>query len=473
MTDMSPEEFRRAAHEAVDWAADYLAGIRDYPVLSRVKPGDLIDLLPKSAPERGEPMDDILADFQQQILPGITHWNHPRFHAYFSNSASGPGIIGELLTAALNVNGMVWKSSPAATELEQVTLGWIRQWMGLPDSWFGIIFDTASLSTMHALAAARAFVDPEARARGGSQDLTVYTSAHAHSSVEKGAIAIGMGQDNVRLIAVDSEFRMRPDALARAIENDVKAGKRPCCIVPTVGTTSTSSIDPIEPAADLARQYGAWLHIDTAYGGPAAILPEHRHILNGAERADSLVVNPHKWMGTPMDLSVFYTSRPDVLRNAFSLIPEFLRTAEDGSVVNFMDYGVPLGRRFRSLKLWFVMRYFGREGIMDMLRSHISFAEDLAKRIESHPYFELSAPVPLSLICFRFRGTDEENRRLLDRVNASGRAFLSHTVLHGKFVLRLAIGNFRTTSQDLDETWKCVQECASGLSSNIEVSSLA
>jgi aromatic-L-amino-acid decarboxylase len=460
MTDMSPEEFRRAAHEAVDWAADYLAGIRNYPVLSRVKPGDLIELLPKSAPEQGEPIEDILADFQHQILPGITHWNHPAFHAYFSNSATGPGIIGELLTAALNVNGMVWKSSPAATELEQVTLGWIRQWMGLPDSWFGIIFDTASLSTMHALAAARAFVDPEARARGSSHNLTVYTSQHAHSSVEKGAIAIGMGQDNVRLIAVDSEFRMRPDALARAIENDVKAGKRPCCIVPTVGTTSTSSIDPIEPAADLARQCGAWLHIDTAYGGPAAILPEQRHILNGAERADSLVVNPHKWMGTPMDLSVFYTSRPDVLRNAFSLIPEFLRTTEDGSVVNFMDYGVPLGRRFRSLKLWFVMRYFGREGMMEMLRSHISFAADLAKRINAHPDFELSAPVPLSLICFRFKGSDEENRRLLDRVNASGRAFLSHTVLDGKFVLRLAIGNFRTTSQDLDETWKCVQECA-------------
>lgn len=460
MADMPPEEFRKAAHEAVDWVADYLAGIRTYPVLARVDPGDLIALLPGGGPEKGEPIGDILADFEQQILPGITHWNHPRFHAYFSNSASGPGIIAELLTAALNVNGMVWKSSPAATELEQVTLSWMRQWMGLPDSWFGVIFDTASLSTMHALAAAREMADPESRTRGGTGDLTVYTSEQAHSSVEKGAIAIGMGQENVRKIAVDAQFRMRPDALALALENDVRSGKRPCCIVPTVGTTSTSSIDAIEPAAALARQYGAWLHVDAAYGGPAAMLPELRHILAGVEGADSLVVNPHKWMGTPMDLSAFYTSRPDMLRHAFSLVPEFLRTAEDGTVVNFMDYGVPLGRRFRSLKLWFVLRYFGREGMMKILRSHISMASDLAARIAADSRFELSAPVPLSLICFRLRGSDEENRRLLERVNASGRAFLSHTVLHGKFVLRLSIGNIRTTVEDLEETWSCVRECA-------------
>ncbi|HUS05575.1 MAG TPA: pyridoxal-dependent decarboxylase [Bryobacteraceae bacterium] len=464
MTDMPPEEFRQAAHQAVDWVADYLSAVRNYPVLPQLRPGDLVDLLPKSAPDQGEPIGDILADFEEQILPAVTHWNHPRFHAYFATSASGPGILAELLTAALNVNGMLWKASPASAELEQVTLSWLRQWLHLPEEWFGVIFDTASTSTMHALGAARAFVEADARIRGGSQNLTVYTSEQAHSSVEKGAVSIGLGQGNVRKIPVDAEFRMRPDALGQAIESDVSLGKTPCCIVPTVGTTSTSSIDAIEPAAELAERYGAWLHVDAAYGGPAAILPELRHILNGASRAHSLVVNPHKWMAVPLDLSVLYTSRPDMLRNAFSLIPEYLRTGEDERAVNFMDYGVPLGRRFRSLKLWFVLRYFGREQMMEMLRLHIALAAQLASKIEAHENFELRAPVPLSLVCFRYQGSDEANRQLLDDINASGRAFLSHTVLNGKFVLRLAIGNIRVTPADIEETWSCIQECAASLS---------
>ena len=460
---MSADEFRRAGHEVVDWIADYLAGIREYPVVSQVQPGELTGLIPPSAPEQGETIDDILADFRGIVIPAVTHWNHPRFHAYFSNSASGPGILGEMLTAALNVNGMVWKSCPAATELEQITLGWLREWLGLPQEFFGIIYDTASVSTMHAIAAAREFVDPEARTRGSLPNLTVYTSSHAHSSVEKGAIAVGVGQDNVRKIPVDAGFCMIPSALAEAIEQDIAAGRKPCCIVPSVGTTSTSSIDPVPAIAGIAERYGAWLHVDASYGGPAAIVPELRHIFDGVDRAHSLVLNPHKWLFTPMDISAFYTRRPDILRRAFSLVPEFLRTAEDGSVVNYMDYGVPLGRRFRALKLWFVMRYFGRERIADLIRAHVAWAHELAEDIKSDERFELAAPVPLSLICFRYKGTDEQNRTLLDRINASGIAFLSHTVLNEKFVLRLAIGNIRTTETDLEHVWTFIQSLANDL----------
>jgi aromatic-L-amino-acid decarboxylase len=428
--------------------------------VSSVEPGELIELLPPSAPDAAEPIEDILADFRNLIVPGITHWNHPRFHAYFSVSASAPGILAEMLTAALNVNGMIWKSCPAATELEQVTLSWLRQWLNMPEEFFGIIYDTASVSTMHAIAAAREFIDPEARTRGSVPHLTVYTSQHAHSSVEKGAIAIGIGQDNVRKIAVDHEFRMIPSALIEAIEQDLKAGKKPCCIVPTAGTTSTSSIDPIPEIADISERYGTWLHVDASYGGSAAVVPEFSHILNGASRAHSLVVNPHKWLFTPIDLSAFYTRRPDILRRAFLLVPEFLRTAQDTQALNYMDYGVPLGRRFRALKLWFVMRYFGRDRIAGLIRCHVKWAQQLAEEIRKDERFEVSAPVPLSLICFRYRGTDDENRELLDRINASGIAFLSHTVLNGKYVLRLAIGNIKTTQDDLHQVWTCIQSLA-------------
>ncbi len=454
---MPVEEFRRAAHDAVDWIADYLDHIRDLPVLPLVEPGALTALLPHSGPEAGEPIERILEDFRNLIVPANTHWNHPRFHAYFSVSASGPGIIAEALTAALNVNGMLWKASPAATELEQVTLGWLRQWLQLPETFFGIIHDTASVSTMHALAAAREMLDPDGRTRGASGNLTVYTSEQAHSSVEKGAIAIGFGQDNVRKIPVDAEFKMRCDLLEAAIEEDLRNGKKPCCVVPTVGTTGTTSIDPVAEVGAIATRYGMWMHVDAAFGGPAAILPELRHILNGVETAHSLVVNPHKWMFTPIDCSVLYVSRPDILRRAFSLIPEYLRTAQDTDAVNFMDYSVALGHRFRSLKLWFVMRYFGREGIASIIRSHIAWTQLLAIEVNAHPSFEVVAPVPLSLLCFRYKGSDEQNRALLDAVNESGVAFLSHTVLHGRFVLRLAVGNVRTTQADLADVWRTIQ----------------
>lgn len=459
---MHSDEFRKYGHEIVDWIADYLANTRDYPVLPTVKPGTLIDRLPASGPEQGERMDAILADFRDKVVPAVTHWNHPRFHAYFSVSASGPGILAEMLSAALNMNGMLWKSSPAVTELEQVTLDWLRQWLGLPAGYFGIIYDTASTSTMHAIAAAREMADPEGRRRGGSADLVLYTSEHSHSSVEKGAITLGIGQDNVRRIRTGREFRMLPQDLAEAVAADRAAGKKPFCVVASVGTTSTSSIDPVPAIAEIAETNQLWLHVDGAYGGPAAIVPEYRHILDGVERAHSLVVNPHKWLFTPIDVSVFYTKHPDILRRAFSLVAEYLKTANDDRALNYMDYGMQLGRRFRALKLWFVFRYFGHEGIIEILRSHMQWAKRLADMISEDTNFEVVAPTPLSLICFRFRGTDHQNRELLEAINASGKAFLSHTVLDGRFVLRLAIGNIKTTWADLEETWKLIRGLAKG-----------
>ena len=455
--DMSPEEFRRYGHQVVDWIADYLRDAREYPVLPNVQPGDLIKVLPASGPEAGEGMDAILADFARLIVPGITHWNHPRFHGYFSISASGPGILAETLCAALNINGMLWKSSPAATELEQVTLGWLRQWLGLPEEFFGIIYDTASISTMHAIAAAREKADPGVRRRGGGQGLVLYCSEQAHSSVEKGAITLGLGQENVRKIAVDAAFRMDPGALRAAIKADMAAGLRPFCVVATVGTTSTSSVDPVPAVADIAEQYGLWLHVDGAYGGPATIVPEYRHYFDGVARAHSVVVNPHKWLFTPVDASVLYTREPDILKRAFSLVAEYLKTPEDERAINYNDYGVQLGRRFRSLKLWFVFRYFGREGVIAILRNHIEWAQKLADMIRADPAFELAAPTPFSLICFRRRGSDERNRGLLEDINRSGKAFLSHTVLNDRFVLRLSIGNVRTTWKDIQDTWDLIR----------------
>jgi len=454
------EEFQLYGHDVVDWLAGYLKDIRQYPVLPAMQPGDLIDRLPAHAPDFGEPMDAILEDFQRSIVPALTHWNHPRFFAYFAISASEPGILAEMLAAGLNVNGMLWKSCPALTELEQVTLGWLRQWMGLPEEFFGIIYDTASVSTLHAIAAAREMADPETRRRGNSGHLVMYTSEHAHSSVEKAGIMLGIGQDNIRKIPVDESFRMRVDILRETVAADQRAGQRPFCIIPTVGTTSTSSIDPVDAIADVAEECGAWLHVDAAYGGAAAVVPELSSVLDGASRAHSLVVNPHKWLFTPFDLSAFYTRKPEILRQAFSLVPEYLRTAEDPRAVNYMDYGVQLGRRFRALKLWFIMRHYGREGIAELVRSHIGYAQRLAGMIREHPDFELSAPTPFSLICFRYRGSDDDNRALLEAVNSSGKAFLSHTVLHGKFVLRLAIGNLATQWEDLQETWNLIRQAA-------------
>jgi aromatic-L-amino-acid decarboxylase len=454
-------EFREWGHKLIDWVADYLQAPETYPVLSAIQPNDIVNALPPAGPDSGEPMEKIFADFERIILPGITHWNHPDFLAYFANTSSPPAVLAELLAAALNANGILWKTSPAVTELEIVTLGWLRDWFGLPRDFFGIILDTASTSTLHALAAARARSAPEVREEGAPRNLVVYCSEHAHSSVEKGALALGFGRNNVRKIASDAEFRMRPDLLAEAIAQDRAAGRAPCCVVATVGTTSTTSIDPVrEVAAAIAAaapHENVWLHIDAAYAGSAAVVPEFHWLLDGAELADSLVFNPHKWLMVPVDCSILYVRDRAALRQAFSLAPpEYLEPADSG--LNLMDYAIPLGRRFRALKLWFVLRYYGRHGLADIIRQQVAMARELNDRIAADPRFEIAAPTLLSVVCFRLRGSDETNRRLLEQINGSHRFYLSNTVLNGKFVLRVAIGNLWTTQATLDDLWNLIDE---------------
>lgn len=449
--------------------ADYLAGVGSLPVLAQVRPGAVREQLPQLPPEAGEDLRAVLSDFRDIVIPGITHWNHPAFFAYFSVSGSGPGILGEMLAAALNVNAMVWRSSPAATELEEVTLDWLRQLVGLPEGFDGTINDTASHSVLYALAAAREVAYPESHRHGlfGMPKGRVYASEHAHSSVEKAVLTLGLGQDGYRPISSDDAFRMRPDALVRALEEDAGAGIRPVAVVATQGTTSTTSVDPVDAIAPIARRFGAWLHVDAAYGGPAAIVPELRPLFAGWEEADSVVINPHKWLFTPVDCSVLYCRRPRELVRAFSIVPEYLRSAETGKARDLMDYGVALGRRFRSLKLWFVLRYFGREGIVANLREHVRIARAFAGWVGAEEGWSLAAPVPFSLVCFRrvLAGASDEacdalNQRVLDRVNGSGEAFLTGTRLHGRLVLRLAIGNVKTTEAHVARAWELLREAA-------------
>jgi aromatic-L-amino-acid decarboxylase len=458
---MTSEEFTSAARRHCEWIASYFDAVREFPVAPAIEPGSLTAKLPESAPETGEEIEAIFADFRSAVFPALTLWNHPRFFAYFSISSSPPSILADLLAATVNVNAMLWKTSPAATELEQTTLRWLRQWLALDESFFGVIYDTASVGVLQAIGAAREFVDPECRAKGMRSGLVVYVSEQTHSSAEKAAITLGFGQANVRKIAVDDRFRLRPDLLRQTIEGDLASGNRPCCIVASVGSTSTTAIDPVPEIADIAERYRVWLHVDAAYGGSAAVVPEMRHVLNGVDRAHSVILNPHKWLYVSIDCSVLYTRYPDILRRASALGAEYLRTAEDDRVVNYNDYGVQLGRRFRALKLWYVFRYYGRQGVIAFLREALRLAQLLKSLVESEEDFELCAPVPFSLVCFRHRGSNEANRRLLAEVNSTGKAFLSHTVLNGRFVLRFAIGNFQTTETDVRETWDLICETAS------------
>ena len=452
--DMDPEAFRREAHRIADWIADYFAAPERYPVLAQVRPGEIRDALPDAAPEQGEHFDRIFADFERIIVPGITHWNHPGFFAYFAISGSGPGVLGEFLAAALNVQAMLWRTSPAATELEDVTLGWLRRLIGLPEGFEGVIYDTASITTLHALTAAREQAVADVRARGlaGRFDvppLRVYCSEHAHSSVDKAVILLGLGHHALRRIEADEQFRMRPEALAAAIDEDTRAGAQPIAVVATVGTTSSTSIDPVGAIATICEREHLWLHVDAAYAGVAAMIPEYSWILADAASADSVVVNPHKWLFTPFDLSVLYCRRMDLVRAAFSLTPDYLQTAETGRVKNLMDTGIQLGRRFRALKLWMVLRHFGAEGIRNRLAEHIRLAQLFAQWIDQDDDFERTAPTPFSVVCFRARDSDQVNAELLTRLNATGQAFLSHTRLDGRFTLRLAVGNLRTTETHL------------------------
>ena len=464
---MDPEAFRREAHRLADWIADYLAHSDKFPVLARVRPGEIRSSLPSSAPEQGEPFERIFSDFEQIIVPGITHWNHPGFFAYFAITGSAPGILAEFLSAALNVQAMLWRTSPAATELEEVTLTWLRKLLGLPSSFDGVIYDTASISTLHALAAARERAVPSVGALGlaGRDDvprLRVYCSDQTHSSIDKAVMLLGLGQQSVCKIPSDREFRMRPDALARAVAEDRSNGWLPLAVVATVGTTSSTSVDPVPEIADLCQRESIWLHVDAAYAGVAAMVPGHEWILKGAELSDSVVVNPHKWLFTPFDLSVLYCRHMDLLRAAFALTPEYLKTVEAAPVRNLMDTGIQLGRRFRALKLWMVMRHFGAEGLRARLAEHMRLARLFASWVDASPDFECLAPVPFSVVCFRARPRQNEdadalNERILESVNATGEMFISHTRLDGRYALRLAIGNLHTAESHIQRAWDLLQ----------------
>jgi aromatic-L-amino-acid decarboxylase len=457
--DIDTKEFRAAAHRAVEWAGDYLDTIRERPVMSQVAPGDIRRSLPTMPPEQGEALEAIFEDFERLVLPGITHWNHPRFFGYFGITGSAPGILAELLIAALNVNGMLWRTSPAATEVEEVACDWLRQAIGLPEGFSGVINDTASSSTLYALAAAReAIPELEVRRRGMPvARLRMYTSEEAHSSVEKAGMVLGVGQENVVKIPTDSAFRMNPGELRRAIERDRAEGHIPFAVVATAGTTSVTAVDPVPEIATICQAEHLWLHVDAAYGGAAAVLDSHRWVLAGCEHADSVVVNPHKWLFTPMDCSVLYCRREDILKSAFSLTPAYLQNSEADQVRNLMDYGSSLGRRFRGLKLWFVLRAFGIDGARRRIAAHIAMAQELRAWVEADPAFEVLAPSPFSTVVFRHRAGDASNERIHDEVNRSGQALISHTDVRGVYALRIAIGNLRTTIDDVRATWELIR----------------
>jgi len=458
--DPTSDEFRSAGHELIDWISNYLDRVDGYDVLSRVQPGGIEKHFEATASIKGRPYEAVLADFESKLVPGITHWNHPAFFAYFAITGSQAGILAELLTAALNVNGMVWRTSPSLTELETVTLRWLRDALGLPSNLFGIINDTASINSFLALAAAREKSAPEIRTHGfaGAPALRVYCSEHAHSSIEKGALALGFGLAGVRKIPGDDSLAMDVDALEEAIALDRASGAVPCAIAATVGTTSSSAVDPVRRLAAIAQRENLWLHVDSAYAGPATICPEFRWLWDGIEGADSIVVNPHKWMFTPIDCSVLYTRHPELLRQAFSLTetPAYLTTT-DRAEVNYMDYGLQLGRRFRALKLWFQFEHYGLERMQNVIRDHVSFAERLTAQLQKRGDIELLAPQRLSVIVFRKvvrngdavddAASEAATLAALERMNASGRLFVSHTRLRGRYGIRVAIGNGATEWQ--------------------------
>jgi aromatic-L-amino-acid/L-tryptophan decarboxylase len=470
--DPSADIFREDGHRLVDWLAEYFTWSLENPVLSRVEPGAIRAALPREAPEQAEPFERILEDFERVLVPGLTQWNHPGFFAYFPCGFSMPGALADFLSTAVSQQAMLWRSSPAATELEEVALAWLRRALGLPDEFEGVIYDTASTSTVHALAAARHALDPEVRSRGlvgGSRGpFRVYASEHAHSSVDKAMIVLGLGQENLRRVPTDADFRLRPDLLSAAIQEDRGAGHRPMAVVATVGTTSVASVDPVPSIADICAREKLWLHVDAAYAGAAAILPECREAIAGMERADSFVVNPHKWLFTPFDLSAFYCRRMDLLRAAFGLTPDYLKSAQGKGASNLMDTGFQLGRRFRALKLWVVLRSYGLEGIRARLREHIRLARLFAEWIDGDPWFQRMAPVSFSVVCFRAvppgiadgAALNAFNERLLQTLNDTGEVFLSNTSLGGRYVIRLAIGNIRTTETEVRKAWERLRELA-------------
>jgi aromatic-L-amino-acid/L-tryptophan decarboxylase len=463
---MTPDEFRRHGHAVVDWIADYQTRVETLPVLSRVKPGEIRASLPGAAPAQGEPFDRILADVGKLILPGITHWQSPNFYAYFPCNASGPAILGDLLSSGLGVQGMLWATSPACTELETHVLDWLVTMLDLPrkflstESGGGVVQDTASSASLCALLAARERATNFASNQNGcGGKLVAYASSQAHSSIEKGVQIAGLGRRNLRLIAVDGNFAMRPDALALEIEKDRRAGLIPCFVCATVGTTSSNAIDPVPEIGRICREHKIWLHVDAAMSGTAALCPEFRHIHEGIEFADSYTFNPHKWMFTNFDCNCLYVADRGSLIQTLSVLPEYLRNkaTESGAVIDYRDWQIPLGRRFRSLKLWFVIRHYGIEGLQYHIRRHVELAQQLVDWIRKDNRFELAAPAPLNLVCFRHKGGDEVNQSLMDRLNRSGDIYLTHTRLNDRLTLRLCVGQANTTARHVKRAWQRIQ----------------
>ncbi|MFL6588947.1 MAG: pyridoxal phosphate-dependent decarboxylase family protein [Chthoniobacterales bacterium] len=468
--DMPAEEFRQHLHAVADWIADYREKIAEHRISPTEKPGAIVRALPTTAPEQPEPLQRILAEVDSIIMPGVVHWAHPQFMGYFGCTTTAPGILGEMIAAALNVNAMTWRTSPVATELETVMLGWLRQWLRLPDDFGGVVYDTASIGSMHALAVAREEAGVSIRTLGlsGRTELPIfriYVSDQAHSSIEKAAIALGLGEHNVRKIPSDDAFRMNIAALREAIAADLRKEFKPLAVVATVGTTSTASIDPVREIGAVCAEYQMWLHIDAAYGGGLAVLPECESVTDGFDLADSIVVNPHKMLFVPFDFSALYVRDIERLRRVFTLVPEYLRGDAAGAEINYMDYGVQLGRRFRALKAWMVWRAFGREGLAARIREQLRLAQLFASWVKEDPRFELSAPVMMGVVCFRLQGSDNaeadrKNSRVVEAINATGQTYLMQTKLKGRAVMRLGLGNILTTEKDVRAVWDIIRAAA-------------
>jgi aromatic-L-amino-acid decarboxylase len=465
--DIPADAFRKHLHDVADWIADYRENIASMRISPNAKPGAIIAALPTAAPETAEPLEQIFADIDRLVVPGTVRWDHPQFMGYFGSTTTAPGILAEMIAAAFNVNAMTWRTSPVATELETVVLDWLRQWLGLPDDFSGVVYDTASISVFHALAAAREEAGISVRTLGlsGRAELPIfriYVSDQAHSSVDKAAIALGLGEHNVRKIPSDSGFRMNIAALREAISADLRKEFKPLAVVATVGTTSTASVDPVRDIAAVCAEYQMWLHIDAAYGGGVALLPECAPLVDAFDLADSIVINPHKMLFVPFDFSALYVREIDRLRRVFTLVPEYLRGDAAGAEINYMDYGIQLGRRFRALKAWMVWRTFGREGLAARIREHLRLAQLFASWVKEDPRFELSAPVVMGVVCFRIKASDDassdrQNAQLVETINAAGETYLMQTKLRGRTVMRLGLGNILTTEEHLRRVWEIIR----------------
>ncbi|HKK19937.1 MAG TPA: aminotransferase class I/II-fold pyridoxal phosphate-dependent enzyme [candidate division Zixibacteria bacterium] len=471
---MNTSEFRQHGHELIDWIADYFESIREFPVKSQVAPGDILKALPGSPPDRAEPFSEIFDDFQKKILPGMTHWQHPSFFAYFPANSSTPSVLGELLTSALAAQCMIWQTSPAAAELEEQVMEWLKQMLALPESFTGVIQDTASTATLCSILTARERISDYAINNAGLQMqpvYAVYCSSETHSSIEKAVKIAGLGRRNLRIIEVDDTFAMRPEALEDAIRKDLDDGVTPLCVIATIGTTGSTAIDPLREVGEICQKYKIWLHVDAAYAGTALLLPEMRWMSDGLELADTFVFNPHKWMATNFDCSAYFVRDKAALIRTFEILPEYLKTSEGSSVNNYRDWGVPLGRRFRALKLWFVIRSFGVSGLQEMVRRHLFLANDISNQIDQADDFERLAPTPLSLICFRYHpvGTDDPetlnrlNETLLTKLNSTGKLYMTHTKLNGAYTLRMVIAQTYVQQEDVANAWALIQETARSL----------